>query len=260
VESAKFSAEIRAAVPDEADAYDSFERALGWWPERYRKARGAARYEERGLRETGQITARRQAMHLAASMALRIIDLGNGLIVLVNARHPHASYAVARAIFETCGVFSYLRRNVLPGWRKGRADRTAEMLERLRIGLDPGITFERPHSVTPVRVSKLVSALCTDADEHLPGDEGETAGETMAQLYSTLSDNTHPNMSAGHLSVTFDDDGYMDWVADYNWIAGELHEVIGTSYLAMHYGAVAFDQLMETANAHRLVLDDKRDD
>jgi hypothetical protein len=253
----RFSEDIRISLADEQHAFDQFERSVARWPQRFREARAAARHEERTLRETGLITARRQASHLAASMAIRIIDLGSGLIVLVNSRNPHAAYATARALVETCGVFSYVRQNVLPSLRKGRVQKTEETLGRLRVGLDPGIKFDKSDRAAPIRVSKLVSALCAHVDEHLAADEHETAGETMAQLYSVLSDNTHPNMSAGHLSVTFDDDGYMEWAVGYAWDAGELHSLIGTCYLALHYASAGYDELMQTLTAHRLVLADK---
>lgn len=247
-------------MPDEVGTFDQFETDLSAWVPRFNKARAAARYEERAFLESGLINARRQATHLAAATAVRIIDLGSGLIVVVNAERQHAAFAVARSLVETLAIFSYIRQNVLPYVRKGRADQVTEALKRLRLGLDPGINFSRKNPVSPMPVSSVIKALCTQTDETLDGDEEETAGQTMRQLYSSLSDHSHPNFSAGHLSSYFDDEGMMDWDIDSEWTTGSLHEVLGTNILAMHFAGEAFDELLTTLRDHPLVLVDKRED
>jgi hypothetical protein len=102
----------------------------------FKRARGMAHYEERHLRDTGQRTARRQIGHLAAATVVRVVDLADGLVVLVNAERTHAAFAAARALIETAAVPTYVLKNVVPHLAKGRAGRVDEVLRRLAVGLD----------------------------------------------------------------------------------------------------------------------------
>jgi hypothetical protein len=121
-----FAASLRQRFPAESGGFDSFEAEVAAWDGMFKQARGMAHYEERRLRETGDRTARRQVGHLAAATILRVVDLADGLVVLMNAERTHASFAVARALIETASVPTYLVKNVVPHLAKGRGERVDE--------------------------------------------------------------------------------------------------------------------------------------
>jgi hypothetical protein len=256
-----FSDELQSQFHDHD--LDGFEQQLAAWQGLFHRARAMARYEEDRLSETGNLTARRQIGHLAAAASIRVIDLASGLIVLLNARHAHPSYAVARAVVETAAVPAYALKNVVPLVKKGRAERANETLMRMALGLDPGVAatfnedFEAQGRVYPIRVSKLVDALTDLATETSGTVEGKPVGESLRDFYSNVSDYTHPNTSAMHLSSTIDETG-MTWSRPTNLSDGVMTDVVGTSSLALWYGQVAMDSLLKAANTHRLVLEDKR--
>jgi hypothetical protein len=275
IELPRFSDEIRTSVPDDEEAFDDFEAILDSWVARFTKARAAARYEERRLQETGLVTARRQGAYILAAAAIRILDLGAGIILLVNARRAHAAFAVARALFETSASLSYLHEEVLPRIAKGRRDQVAEALSRIRVGLDPGVGLEDDEGKmpTPIPVSSMIKALTRQADTAMPEDETEeeteeedadeareeSAGEMMRRLYSVLSDYAHPNQSAGHLSSRIDETTWMmDWTFDHAWDQSTAFHVLGTTHLALHFAGEAFDCFMAALTKHPMVLDDKR--
>jgi hypothetical protein len=256
---ARFSDVLRERFPDERDTFDSYEAEVGRWDGMFKQTRGMAHYEERRLRETGQRTARRQIGHLAAATVVRVVDLADGLVTLVNAERTHAAFAVARAIIETAAVPAYVLKNVVPHLAKGRADRVDEALGRLTVGLDPGLDLEGwPRDRHPIPVSSLIKALCSEMDRHMPPEPGEdeSAGTTMRRLYSLITDHTHPNHSAVHLSAAFDENG-MDWDRFAGWSVDDLHAVEGPPVLAMYGGRSALGEVIAAANKHSLVINRK---
>jgi hypothetical protein len=255
----RFAEGVRRSVPEDEHAFDHFEEILDSWLARYRKARAAARYEERRFRESGLITARRQGAHLLAATAIRILDLGAGIILLVNARRAHPAYAAARSLVETGAAMSYIDQEVLPRLIKGRKDAVGETLRRMRLGLDPGTGWDHEgFPLMPIPVSSMIKALRRQVDGVLAGDEEESAGETMSRFYSLLSDHAHPNQSAQHLSSHFDEEGMMDWTFGHDWSPSSVHDVLGTTYLALHFAGDAFDRFLTALSKHPMVLDDKR--
>lgn len=80
----------------------------------------------------------------------------------------------------------------------------------MRLGIDPGTRF-KDFPLRPIPVSSLIRAMARQAGAAGAGDEDESAGETMSRLYSLLSDHTHPNHSAQHLSSRIDDKWMIDW-------------------------------------------------
>ena len=271
IELPRFDEAVRRSVPDHENDFDDFEELLDSWVARFTKARAATRYEERRLHETGLITARRQGAYVLAAAAIRILDLGAGIILLVNARRAHAAFAVARALLETCASLTYLDEEVSPRLAKGRKEQVAETLQRMRVGLDPGVGLEDDEGAmpTPIPVSSMIKALARLADKAMPeaeaeeenGEEAdeESAGDTMKRLYSVVSDFTHPNHSAGHLSSSIDQTTWMmDWTFDHAWDESTAFHAVGATDLAMYYAGVAFDAFMGALTKHPLVLDDKR--
>jgi hypothetical protein len=256
----QFSAELRERFPDQHAGFDSFEEEVAGWDALFRRARGMAHYEERRLRETRERTARRQIGHLAAATVVRVVDLADGLVGLINAQRAHAAFAVTRAVIETAAVPAYVSKNVVPLLAKGRKERVDEALRRLTVGLDPGLKFkDRPLDTEPIRVSSLIKALCSEMDTRFgeePRAGEETAGEMMLRLYSLVSDHTHPNHSAVHLSAKLDESG-IDWDRFAPWSAGTLFDIEGPAVLAMWGGRVALKAVMDAANRHPLVLETK---
>ncbi len=257
----RFSDELRAQFPDQG--LDEFEEHIEAWQRLFKRARGMAHYEEARLRETGKLTARRQIGHLAAAASIRTVDLASGLIVLLNARHAHPAYAVTRAIVETAALPAYALRNVVPLVAKGRAARAKATLERMALGLDPGVAsaftegdWYGEGGAHPIRVSKLVDALAATAIDVHGSAKGKPIGDSLRQFYSNVSDYTHPNTSALHLSSEIDENG-MSWSRSAKVSDGVMVDVLGTSSLALWYGERAMDSLLKAANAHLLVLEGK---
>jgi hypothetical protein len=71
-----------------------------------------------------------------------------------------------------------------------------------------------------------------------------------------VSDHTHPNQSAVHLSATIDENG-MDGDRFAGWFASTLHDVEGPAVLAMWAGRIALQEVMAAANKHKVVIDVK---
>lgn len=259
---------VRQRFPESSGAFDDFERHVDEWQVRFNRARSMAKYEERRLVEEGVRTARRQIGHLFASTAIRVVDLASGMVLLINENHAHAAFAAARSLVETASVPAYVAKNVAPRLQKGRAAAVDDALRRLTVGVDPGIGLRRPTTgalpeTSPIRVSKLVDALCSELDRHADeigftpttssGDEREPPSVIMRQTYSLLSDHAHPNHSAVHLSAALDEDG-MDWLRGDPIDEGELVVILGPTALAMYGGGRAFDEVMRVANKHPLEL------
>jgi hypothetical protein len=256
---ARFSDALRERFPDEQETFDSYEEEVARWDGLFRQARGMAHYEERRLRDTGERTARRQIGHLIAATVVRVVDLADGLVVLVNAERTHAAFATARALIETAAVPAYILKNVVPHLARGRGDRVDDVLTRLSVGLDPGLDVEGwPRDTLPIPVSSLVKALTSEMDKLMPPQPGEdeTAGTTMRRLYSLVSDHTHPNNSAVHLSAAIDENG-MDWDRFAGWSVSTLHDIEGPTFFAMYGGRTALEDVMAAANKHRVVLNVK---
>jgi len=253
-----FAASLRQRFPDETDSFDSFEAEVAAWDKMFKQARGMAQYEERRLRETGERTARRQLGHLAAATIVRVVELADGLIVLMNAERTHASFAVARALIETASVPGYMVKNVMPHLAKGRGERVDQVLRRLSVGLDPGLDIEGwPTDTQPIPVSSLIRALSSEIDRRIPQKDGDPSpGTIMRQLYSLVSDHTHPNHSAVHLSARIDENG-MDWERFAGWTNSTLHDVAGPAVIAMSIGRTALREVLTAANSYRVVIDRK---
>jgi hypothetical protein len=160
----------------------------------------------------------------------------------------------------------HIDEEVLPRLAKGRKEQVAETLSRIRVGLDPGIGLKDEEGNTPpmpIPVSSMIKALARQAERTMPvdedDDEDESGSEMMTRFYSVLSDYTHPNQSAGHLSSSIDETTWMmDWTFDHAWDEPTAFHVLGTTYLAMHFAGEAFDAFMGALTKHPLVLEDKR--
>jgi hypothetical protein len=50
----------------------------------------------------------------------------------------------------------------------------------------------------------------------------------------------------------------MDWTFDHDWTSQSVHDLLGTTYLALHFAGEAFDRFLTGLNKHPMVLADKR--
>lgn len=250
-----FTDKVRARVPGD-DSFDDFEAELQTWIERFTKARAATRYEQDVLKERGLIKARRQGSMFLTSSSIRILDLGAGLIVLINAHRAHAAFATTRALVETCASLSYAQQNVLPRLRKGKTADVDDLLARLYVGLDPGAYADFP--VKPIRVSAMIKALEQQVNDTIGDseDSGDDAGTTMRRMYSVLSDHAHPNHSANSLSASIDaKEGTIDWTFDHAWNEGTINDLLGASLLALYFARKSFDETRSTLRRYPLTLE-----
>lgn len=151
-------------------------------------------------------------------------------------------------------------KNMVPQLKKDRAARTDDVLRRLTVGADPGLGYVREYGTTthPFPVSSLMKALYSQIDSVMEPSTDEPASATMRRLYSMLSDHTHPNHGAMHLSSRIDDEG-MSWDRSRGWEESTLNDVVGTTYLAMWFGSQALEEVLIVANRHFLVLDAEPD-
>lgn len=250
----KFSAAIRAQFPDEGPSLDQYEGIVGEWEQRFERAERVAQGAERLFLRTGAKTARRLVAVQSTNLAARAVNLADGLTALVNEGNVHAIPPVGRALFETCGVATYMRRNLVPLLVKRRAERAKVMLFRLGMGSDPGIGWGR---LMPYRVSAFVRSLAQDADDSAQSDtDEESMGATLQRLYADLSDHTHPNHGATHLSMTLTNRMKPVWTLKPPLDEGTLEMAIGTAYLALYFGGTAWDAVLRAAQQHPVLLPD----
>lgn len=211
------------------------------------------------FRRTGANTARRLAAVQATGLASRAVSLAEGLVDLLNWDNAHAAPAVSRALYETCGVAAYMRRNLSPLLIHSKPEKAKEMLFRLGLGVDPGL---HPGKLMPYRVSAFVKAIAQEGDEyedeHAPWigepEADETHGSTMRRLYSALADLTHPNHSATSLALDLPPEGEPTYsirppLDDYAFTTS-----LGTAALALTYGGLAWDAVVETAQKYPVLL------
>lgn len=250
----KFSWAIRGAFPVLKGPFDLFESEIEAWERRFKKASAAARWPEEELQATGVRTAHRQVSHLFAPVALRIVDLAEGVVTLVNAELLHPTFPVSRAVIETAAVPAYVVREVVPRIAKGRTEQTEETLRRLIVGMDPGV--ELGGEIQPIRIGKIIDSLKSYMDQLDEASEVDGGfGRVMRRFYSYVTDHSHPNMSALHLSSTVNGDFRpMTWNRSGGWDAFALEMAVGAAYLAMWAGGQAFDDALRGSQQNRLVL------
>lgn len=255
----RFAPWLREGFGDFAGRFDQHEELAGQWEERFRRGESVALAEERLLAVTGRLMATRLVAVQLTNLAARVVNLANGVTTLCNANNAHSIPAVARSLYESAGAVTYMRRNLIPLLAKGRAERARVMLFRLGLGADPGTDAG---FLMPYRVSAFVSSMSQEAGDlarltrpPYSGDheEGETWGQTMARMYSMLAEHTHPNSGASHLSITLFR-GEPTWTLQPPLTESDLELSLGPCFLSMHFGRVAWDAVMDAADAHPLVL------
>lgn len=257
----RFSDEVRSRLPDKALLLDEFEQHVGEWENRFRQFEGMAHRHEVLYQTTHHPTALHIGSLQAAGMSARVVNLANGLVALVNARNAHSSPVVARALFETCAIPLYMRRNLLPRLRKGKTKQVHALLWRLGLAtrMDTKV-----HMWKPIDVDRLVHAMANETDDVLSLDEEdrrllsalqlESFGEAIRFTYSILSEYTHPNQAAMIISTGMDRVGYTTWTLQPEIGATTVAYAIRPGWLAMRAGGPALDTVMETMEQHPMPL------
>jgi hypothetical protein len=191
----------------------------------------------------------------AAGIAIRVKQLADATSTLINKGNPHAAPPVARALFETCCVPIYMRRELLPRLKKGRVVAVHKLVFRISLG---GIgIFGRDH-IRPISVDSLIRsarAELTAMAEELPKDEQFNAAELIDIYYGPLTEFTHPNWGALSLgtkvglppifspSASFDD--------------ATMHCVASSAAYIMEAGGRAFDAILTRLAEYPMDLPNK---
>jgi hypothetical protein len=256
----RFSSELRDRFPHRTHIFDDYEVEVGEWEAVFREYAKAAAGEEALLRVSRKLTARRLVAIQATNLASRAVNLGNGVVLLLNRRHAHAAPAVARALFETCAMAVYADRCLVPLFDKRRSPkRTGQahrLLFRLGLGTHPG--SETSH-VKAIPVDSFVRAICSEVDEVMKANEdpppwvGErTYGDAIRHGYSLLSELTHPNSPATTLSQV----GDVEWALQPDVDEKVLTAALRPSWVALKAGRLALRDLMHAVTAHPMEFPD----
>jgi hypothetical protein len=91
-----------------------------------------------------------------------------------------------------------------------------------------------------------------------PAAFGDTLGRMVVGAACQLQSSHGQHHSAQHLSSSFDEEWLMDWTFEHAWTSSSIHDVLGTSYLALHFGGEGFDRFLSALAKNPIVLDDKR--
>jgi hypothetical protein len=253
----RFSAELRELFPNRSATFEIIEQLTGQWEARFRQYCEVVQGEFELFRQTEQATARYMVASHGANLASRVVNLSNGVVLLLNRRNVHSVGAVARAQFESCAAAVYGERRLVPLLKKRRSDEVHRLLYRLGQGTHPasGVGHWRA-----IGVPSLIKAMKQEADElmaptvakeGLPAEaEGEPYSAAIANVYGWLSEFTHPNLPALSLSMTEDD----DWVLQPPVSAQTLGHAVRPVMIGLLVGGKALDRLMDTAKEYPMQL------
>lgn len=141
----------------------------------------------------------------AAHISVRIANLTEAFIDLVNNDHVLAAPPVARAVYETGCIPCYMVLEVLPRINKESND-ALRLIYRLGLGGNNEAGFK----IRPITVRALHKAMRRYLAVHFTGigNLPDTfADETGRYLYGELSDRTHPNFGGFIHSLAPGDEG-----------------------------------------------------
>src|SRR4051794_38914639 len=100
----KISTTVKRTFPDFAGEFAKIENETGGWIARLRTARKGVREGEVRAEAEQQNNAQFLAAIYLGGIAVRVRELAEAVVSLVNKGNPHAAAPVARALFETCCV------------------------------------------------------------------------------------------------------------------------------------------------------------
>src|SRR5215218_9614934 len=219
----RFSDELLARFPDRLHVFDDYQKQVGAMENAFREYADIASAEERLLRVTRKLTARRLVAIQATNTATRAVNLANGLVLLLNRRHAHAAPAVARALYETCAMAVYADRRLAPLLSKRHSPKRIDDAHRLLFRLGLG----------------------TDG-------RSETSHIRARRGYSILSELTHPNTLGTTLSRARDS----EWILQPEIGRTVMAATLRPSWIALTAARSALRDLVQTATAHPMEFPD----
>ena len=90
----RFSAELRER-PNRSATFETIEQLTGQWEARFRQYCEVVQAEFELFRQTQQATARYMVASHSANLTSRVVNLSNGVVLLLNRRNLHSVGAVA---------------------------------------------------------------------------------------------------------------------------------------------------------------------
>jgi hypothetical protein len=256
----RFSDDLRSRFPDRLRVFDDYQLQVGGLEEAFREYAKIAAAEERLLRVTRKLTARRLVALQGTNIASRAVNLANGVVLLLNRRHAHAAPAVARALFETCAMAVYADRRLVPLLEKRRSAKRTDDAHRLlfRLGLGTHPSSETSH-VKALPVDGFVRAMCSEAEELMAADTdpppwvaADGYGDAIRRSYSILSELTHPNSLATTLSQAHDD----EWILQPEIGSTVMVATLRPSWIALTAARIALRDLIKAATDHPMEFPD----
>src|SRR5215207_2067275 len=252
----RFSGELRELFPGRSGMLEDVEQMTGDWGERFRRYEEITHGEQALFQRTERLSARYLIGSCGGKIASRVVNLSNGVVLLLNRRNVHSVPSVARAQFESCASAVYAERRLVPLLRKQRVEEVHRVLYRLGQGTHPASGVGRFRAIP---VPSLISAMKQEADEIMaptvareglpPEAEGQPYSWAIAKVYGLLSEFTHPNQPALTLSVTDP-----DWVLQ----PPVTDRVFGLSvrplWIGLLVGGKALDRLLEAVEEHPMEL------
>jgi hypothetical protein len=248
----QFATVARDTLPGFADDFAGVEGGIGAWTDRLRDAQRSVRIGEAQAKEKRQNNVQFLMSIYLGGIAIRVRELAEAAVTLVNKGNPHAAAPVARALFETCCVPIYLREQMVPRLRKGRVGQVHKLV--FRIGLGTIGMFGAEH-IRPIKVDSLLGssrAELTALAASLPDEEKKDFAELIDVYYGPLSELTHPNYGAATLSIevglppTFlHPTPFEDWT---------MHAVVSSAAYILGAGGQAFDAVLQEMSEHPMDL------
>lgn len=248
----QFATAAKNAFPGFADDFAEVEDGIEAWAHRLRDAQRDVCAGEAQAKEKRQNNVQFLMAIYLGGIAIRVRELAEAAVTLVNKGNPHAAAPVARALFETCCVPIYLREQMVPRLRKGRVAQVHKLV--FRIGLGTVGMFGAEH-IRPIKVDSLLGssrAELTALTAGLPEEEKQDFAKLIDVYYGPLSELTHPNYGAVTLSVevglppTFlHPTPFEDWT---------MHAVVSSAAYILGAGGRAFDAVLQEMSEYPMDL------
>jgi hypothetical protein len=248
----KFSTSVQQSFEGFRDDFRLVEAALPAWADRAIDVRRAIKRGERRAAQVRQNNVEFLVAITLGGLVTRVRDLSSGVIGLVNKDNAHAAPPVARALFETCCVPIYLRRELLPRVRKGKTNQVHKLVFRLTLG---GIEVGETALIKPIRVDSLLKSARAELRsmvEAVPDDEQIGAEQLIKMYYGPLTELTHPNWGALQLDTKL---GFPPRIASSaTFDEFKLHAVVSSCAYILDAGGRALDSVVTTLEQTRMDL------
>lgn len=235
----RFENHLRERFPEKRESMDGLEEQIHAWELRFRQITGEtfpAADAAAHARKSG--TALALIAIQAGNISARCVNLGNGIIRLVNGRSAHAAPAVTRALVETCCIPLYMDEELVPRLKRNRVNDVHKLLFRLGLGTNPSSTLY----IKPIKVSSLIDA----ARRALVSATGDVGRELVDMYYDTLTEFTHPNFGAVTLSSQVTG-GTMRWQLQPDFDEHWLWAAIDPAGFFMEVAGSALDEVLHVA-------------